>query len=646
MTQLVSLRSLSSRLMVRTGSWMLVASALGALGFTAAYCYDEGVRRIVDFIRKVVPIVYQYKKLMDTKGLTEEQAVEGLAALNRQYAPQARKIVEQMQGFYLKLAQTMVAMGQATGMMPPEYVEEFKVFMDKCPYLRFDKVRKIVEQGIGPIAEVFESFEEEPINAASIGQVHCATLKGGQEVVVKVQNPNAERLFHLDMGMFLWVTKWAAAERTRTYFTLLYTEFKKQFVVEFDYRWEAALQREALQTVRGYPGVMVPEPFDEHRKPPPPGARSLCTKSVMVMERIYGKSFTHWGEQKVREMASALGKTPDQIVSDMQSMTPEEISRMKRTMLALYVYNRARDIIRSIGSLSLCRRRNGQKPIHVRVPSLKELADTLLKVQGHLIFKGGFVNGDPHPGNLMLCDDGRVGLIDWGQAQRIPGKVLRLFARLVIAVADGDEPLMADCMRALGGRTERDLDWTHAKMAQLQLASWSDDFVNEVGDGGITKFEENVNNVDRITAVIPDVVMVMKNQMTVRGVVGMMGFPKISSAEALRPNAVEYLEGVGELLPQTQRRKVAVPPEVRASQFQDGDFDVYRGKDVFPGTNIHMMPAHDMEACKRVCRERGYGAFVLLPDPIGKAYFRTESAEVCHKEMVNHPFALLYLRMR
>merc|ERR1719195_220893 len=99
-------------------------------------------------------------------------------------------------------------------------------------------------------------------------------------------------------------------------------------------------------------------------------------------------------------------------------------------------------------------------------------------------------------------------------------------------------------------------------MAQINLCSWADDFVNEVGDGGVMKFEENVNNVDRLLEILPDVLMILKNQVTIRAVVGMMGLAQVNSSTALRPYAVSHLLRVGEPVPQTERRKAKVPPEV------------------------------------------------------------------------------------
>ena len=98
-----------------------------------------------------------------------------------------------------------------------------------------DKIRAVVEGELGrPMEEVFSSFSEEPIGCASIGQAHRAVLREtGERVVVKVQNPDAERTFRGDiMACKIIVDIFAPQVSTA------FTEIEKQFGTEFDYRGE------------------------------------------------------------------------------------------------------------------------------------------------------------------------------------------------------------------------------------------------------------------------------------------------------------------------------------------------------------------------------------------------------------------------
>ena len=80
---------------------------------------------------------------------------------------------------------------------------------------------------------------------------------------------------------------------------------------------------------------------------------------------------------------------------------------------------------------------------------------TLFEVHGHQLLLDGFFNGDPHPGNIMLCDDGRLGLIDWGQVKRLGLDERVRLARLLIALADRDHQLSAKLWSDCGFETRR-----------------------------------------------------------------------------------------------------------------------------------------------------------------------------------------------
>ena len=98
-------------------------------------------------------------------------------------------------GFYYKSGQKMAAnMG---GFVPKYYQEMAQPFLNDIPARGPRDIRAVVEGELQrPREEVFSHWEDKPIGCASIGQVHRATLKStGQKVVVKVQNPEAERTF-------------------------------------------------------------------------------------------------------------------------------------------------------------------------------------------------------------------------------------------------------------------------------------------------------------------------------------------------------------------------------------------------------------------------------------------------------------------
>ena len=110
---------------------------------------------------------------------------------------------------FSKLGPTYIKMGQiissGEGIFPGELVTEFRQLRDRVPPEPFDVVRKTVEEDLGaPIEAIFSAFSETALAAASIAQVHVATLHSGEEVVVKVQRPTVRELVHRDLKAMSW----------------------------------------------------------------------------------------------------------------------------------------------------------------------------------------------------------------------------------------------------------------------------------------------------------------------------------------------------------------------------------------------------------------------------------------------------------
>jgi predicted unusual protein kinase regulating ubiquinone biosynthesis (AarF/ABC1/UbiB family) len=103
-----------------------------------------------------------------------------------------------LRGLILKGCQTL---GSRADVLPPEYVEILAALQDQVPAKPFPVVRGLVERELDrPLEAVFASFSETPIAAASLAQVHEATLHGGERVAVKVQYPEIATLVHSDLG--------------------------------------------------------------------------------------------------------------------------------------------------------------------------------------------------------------------------------------------------------------------------------------------------------------------------------------------------------------------------------------------------------------------------------------------------------------
>ncbi len=195
-----------------------------------------------------------------------------------------RPAFERLGPTYIKLGQ-IISSGE--GIFPEELVEEFRLLRDRVPPEPFSTVRRTIEEDLGrPLAEVFVSFDRVPLASASIAQVHAATLRSGERVVVKVQRRTVASLVRLDIAAMSWIAPQLVGRIPIAALTnppALVELFAETIVEELDFRLEAQnmLDIAGVFAVSGDRFVVVPRPHPE-----------LVTKRVLVMEQLHG--FT-WG---------------------------------------------------------------------------------------------------------------------------------------------------------------------------------------------------------------------------------------------------------------------------------------------------------------------------------------------------------------
>jgi len=205
------------------------------------------------------------------------------AALERRHIEAAEQIVTAlgtMKGAAMKLGQVLSFLD--VGLVPEEHREEFQkklaTLRDAAPNVRFDDMRKVVEEELEePLRSVFADFSEEPIAAASIGQVYRATLKDGRDVAVKVQYPGVNNAVRADMqnlGMILRVMRSVAPGLDAK---AIAGEIRERIEEELDYELEAANQRSIGRVFRGHPFIVIPDVVT-----------SLSRERVIVTEFIEG----------------------------------------------------------------------------------------------------------------------------------------------------------------------------------------------------------------------------------------------------------------------------------------------------------------------------------------------------------------------
>jgi predicted unusual protein kinase regulating ubiquinone biosynthesis (AarF/ABC1/UbiB family) len=220
--------------------------------------------------------------------------------LGKQTAEAMLKTLGEMKGLPLKLGQMA---SYIDGLAPPGYEERFqqtlKKLQQKAPPLSPEAAVKVITEDLGdPPTEIFAEWEADPFAAASIGQVHRATTKGGDRVAVKVQYPGIDTAIENDLKSISMLETMIApvGRRYKTKETL--DEIKGVFLAELDYTKEAEIADLFRRMHQDDPDVVIPEVH-----------HSLSTKRVLTLELMGGRDYQKFTKEASPEEKNAAGHT-------------------------------------------------------------------------------------------------------------------------------------------------------------------------------------------------------------------------------------------------------------------------------------------------------------------------------------------------
>ncbi|MEO7299522.1 MAG: AarF/UbiB family protein [Verrucomicrobiota bacterium] len=190
--------------------------------------------------------------------------------------------LEAMGPTFVKLGQIL---SSRADLLPQVYLDALSRLQDKVKPFSYEEVESIVTSELGVrISKAFLNFTREPEAAASLGQVHRATLRDGRQVVVKVQRPTIRQQIAQDLEVLEEITTFFEdhTEMGRRYqFAKIFEEFQKTLISELDYTREAANLTAIGENLKEFERIVIPAPVSGY-----------SSRAVLTMDFIPGKKIT------------------------------------------------------------------------------------------------------------------------------------------------------------------------------------------------------------------------------------------------------------------------------------------------------------------------------------------------------------------
>jgi len=244
--------------------------------------------RHINRYRQILTILFKYGfgELVDRLHVGQYLEI-GMQMISRSRRERVEKLTrsERIRMTFEELGSTFIKLAQILStrpdLIPPEFAQELAKLQDQVPPFPFAQVREIVEAELkAPIEEKFQHFEEAPLAAASIGQVHRARLQSGEEVVVKVQRPGIRHRIEVDLEILLHIATLIERHVEELGIqrpTRIVEEFARTLGREIDYTIEASQTERFARQFLGNATIYVPRIY-----------REATTERILTMEYIPG----------------------------------------------------------------------------------------------------------------------------------------------------------------------------------------------------------------------------------------------------------------------------------------------------------------------------------------------------------------------
>ena len=299
-------------------------------------------------------------------------------------APAPEEVTDAAQAFAADLESmgpTFIKLGQLLStrfdLLPTAYTTALSRLQDEVEPFDGELARQTIADELGAdVRHLFAEFDPKPVAAASLGQVHRATLRDGREVAVKVQRPGVRDDVQADMKALERLAALAdkASDLGRTYgFARLLREFERSLRLELDYRREARNLARFAALTSDCGLLVVPEPVLD-----------LTSGRVLTMDYVEGRKVTDVG------------------------------------------------------------------PLGLLDVDTTAIVEQLFTAYVNAILEHGFLHADPHPGNLLVTPEGRLGIIDLGMVTTVPRRIQDKVVRLLVSIGDDNGEQAARVLADMG----------------------------------------------------------------------------------------------------------------------------------------------------------------------------------------------------
>ena len=244
--------------------------------------------------KKIAALLWKYGRSDVVKGMGLADQVDQQSFVQSENASPTELAddLEAMGPTYVKLGQVL---SSRPDLLPLPYIQALSRLHDSVKPFSYVEVEETVTDELNArISKAFLDFETKPLAAASLGQVHAATLRDGRRVVVKIQRPGIEKQIADDMMVFMQIAEWLDkhtefGKRYRVQSVI--EEFRMVIKQELNYELEAHNLRTMAKNLAGFERIYVPQPIDDY-----------STRRILTMDYVQGRKITSLGPLTTLDM--------------------------------------------------------------------------------------------------------------------------------------------------------------------------------------------------------------------------------------------------------------------------------------------------------------------------------------------------------